>query len=445
MLDWSKLPSVVVVEILTYLSRKDRLLSSSVCTSWRKCLFCACHWRDFVLRITIDGTTENRLRTKCLVEKIGKFVREVVIYFDSSVPTNVNLTAQVLETIAKNPNLQYVKLCPTSGRLEHTESSAVIRYVDALKTIITKSRKLKGIAFGCVEEIVDNADQFLQLFRKHQSHTLRHLYLASVKENPECYKLLDLSPAMFADFISLQSLSIDYDYLSEDLLENLSRSDHVPLLRLDIHVHGSSLNGRKRPISDAVWKKLGDHCPSLEISLTLLHSTQATHQLMDILRPSMRLARFSQYFCATINVTAIYFIAYTFVKSFRSICIIDSMEHFNADLYDAQEEDPFVMLAWRCENLLEFTLIGYKIAMDDLIAIVRLRSAKLKLFKIPDCCIEYSYDSVADYDVLCHEVSDLLDQTWSPIANEDLHPALIDWQTDAVGMYITQIFSQQMW
>lgn len=230
------------------------------------------------------------------------------------------------------------------------------RYVNAMKTLIECSRKLQGIAFGCIEEIIDNADDFLKKLSQYHSKTLRYLYLASVKENPENYKFLNISPLALSDFSCLQKLSLDYDYLCNDLLENLAQPDHTPLVKFDIHIHG--IYRERQTVVDGVWRRLCDHSPNLEICLTLLHSPVAANLLTTILQPSMRLVRFSQYFCSTINVSAINFIAETYASSFRSMCIIDSMENFEAEFYHAPEEDPFVMLAWRCEQLTDLTLIG---------------------------------------------------------------------------------------
>lgn len=442
LVDWRALPSDVVVEIFSKLPHQDRLSASVVCKSWRKCLFDASLWHDYLLKVSIYSN-EERLKAKYLTETCGKYVRRADINFQSSIPANVEVALYILEVLCVNPNVQYVKLCPASGRLEHQQRSVINRYVDALKALIKCSRKLKGIAFGCIEEIVDNAEEFLSKLCEYHSNTIHYLYLASVKENPENYKILDISPRAFSRFCNLQRLSVDYDYLSSELLENLARANHVPLIRIDIHLHG--VWHCRTSIPDSIWQRLCEHSPKLEICLTLLHSRTGVGLLMNILQPSMRLVRYSQYFCSNINVPAINFIAETFARSFQSIVIVDSMEKFQPALYRAPREDPFVMLAWRCENLTDFTLIGYNIAISDLIAVARLRGRQLKQLKVPECCIEYQEEGNLSNDQLDQEVSNWLEQPWSPILDEDLHRALINWQIDAVGVYLPTIFAEQTW
>ncbi|CAH8554115.1 unnamed protein product [Heterobilharzia americana] len=54
---------------------------------------------------------------------------------------------------------------------------------------------------------------------------------------------------------------------------------------------------------------------------------------------------------------------------------------------DDVNPDPFVMLAWRCQQLSHFTLIGYWFNIVDMKAFTALRGTSLKSFNIPRCCI----------------------------------------------------------
>ena len=49
--------------------------------------------------------------------------------------------------------------------------------------------------------------------------SLKSLHLASVKTNLEVYGLIDIHATLFQPFKNLQTLSLDYDYLSNQLLQ----------------------------------------------------------------------------------------------------------------------------------------------------------------------------------------------------------------------------------
>ena len=74
----------------------------------------------------------------------------------------------------------------------------------------------------------------------------------------------------------------------------------------------------------------------------------------------MPLAHLRSFFCSQINTAAIDFIAQHNYSSMKSIYIIDGIVNMNQpNVYEVvTDEDPFVMLAWKCPNLKKFVLIG---------------------------------------------------------------------------------------
>ncbi|CAH8847038.1 unnamed protein product [Trichobilharzia szidati] len=82
---------------------------------------------------------------------------------------------------------------------------------------------------------------------------------------------------------------------------------------------------------------------------------------------------------------------------------------YSPNLYktlDDVDPDPFVMLAWRCQQLSHFTLIGYWFNIVDMKAFTALRGTSLKSFHIPRCCISVD------------------DQSWSFNLDENLNEIL---------------------
>jgi len=104
------------------------------------------------------------------------------------------------------------------------------------------------------------------------------------------------------------------------------------------------------------------------------------------------------------------------------------------------EENILVMLAWRCKNLEELTLIGFELSEIDLLAITRLRGDSLKQLLVPDCCIYlmnskmledegyYEEDKVfLDYasnsihNQVISEIAKPLNRSWTPLNSNDLN------------------------
>lgn len=115
--DWSSLPSIITVEIFSYLNLTDKLNASSVCHRWRNCLFHPSLWKDYCLKLK-SGTKKRNIN---LADVCGKFVREIVLEFHTRNSLSMRESVGLLHTISDNTNLQCLVLKPSSFRVEWPE------------------------------------------------------------------------------------------------------------------------------------------------------------------------------------------------------------------------------------------------------------------------------------------------------------------------------------
>lgn len=177
------------------------------------------------------------------------------------------------------------------------------RFLNGIETIVQISRRLRHFSLGCVEELLEHSNHLLQLLSKHHSQSLKHLFLASVKEDSENYGIIWLTPDDLRPFYQLTHLSIDYDYLTNSVLESFVDRSRAKLERLIIHVHGIESTHEK--ISNATWQMVSAHNPVLEVTINFVHSFDGVESLLDILQPNLPLAHFRQFFCTNLNTAAI--------------------------------------------------------------------------------------------------------------------------------------------
>ena len=160
-------------------------------------------------------------------------------------------------------------------------------------------------------------------------------------------------------FSNLRELGIDYDYLSNHVLDMFSNGNRSQQLhKLVIHVHGMYPNHEK--IQNQTWRSLVSRNPSLEVTLNLIHSFDGSAGLLDLLQPCMPLSTLRMFFCGQLKVSAIRFISQHMNNTFKQLQIIDGMsDGWGPTFYDdGSETDPFVMLAWKCKKLTHLTVIG---------------------------------------------------------------------------------------
>jgi hypothetical protein len=202
-----------------------------------------------------------------------------------------------------------------------------------------------------------HSDFFLERLSSLHSNSLEALHLASVKEDSDNYGIVDLDIYKFRNFTNLRHMSIDYDFLDNQLLHIFCELSRAPLESLNIHVHG--VGPEHESVTNASWRQFSSHNKNIEVTINLMHSYTGVSKLLDILKQNLPLTHFRQFFCSNINVPALGLMANCYWNTLKSIHIIDGFDHGVPAVYQVTtDEDPFVMMAWKCSNLSHFTLIG---------------------------------------------------------------------------------------
>ncbi|XP_067002724.2 F-box only protein 33 [Anabrus simplex] len=431
---WSNLPSVILVEIFSYLSHSDKISAASTCKYWRCALFHPSFWQT----IHFKAKTKDRnsiLRTRYLSSFFSKKLRNTTVSFDSMDPLCVQEAARVIQKLCDNDHLRRLFLFPSHCRLECPGKEGDGRQfferhlLKPLQMLVRQCRKLEALSLGCSEDFACYAGRVLDLLARYQAGSLRYLKLASLKDDPDDYLLLDLDPAVFRSFHMLQVLSLDYDYVSDSLLGVLC---NLGLKRFIIHVHG--IVESHPGTTNAAWTAFSQRSPQCEIHLTLIHSYEAVNVLhSEILRPSMNLTHLKAFFCEKLNCRALQCLSDWYTQSLRSLWWVDSMSSpacyclVQQYILDEQmQPDPLVILAWKCTNLQEIVLLGYKYLDENLIAIARLRGTTLKRLDIAvqDILFE-SEDTSRENELLLEvKVSESIGKTWAPLADAQLHDVI---------------------
>ena len=114
---WDTLPSVIIVEILSYLSVTDRFPASSTCKRWRNCLFQASLWRKVDFRFKYG----SRKRARFLTDVVGRFVKEACIEFNSKCYVDVKDCLILLQEFGRNGNMEKLILKPASFQVSWPE------------------------------------------------------------------------------------------------------------------------------------------------------------------------------------------------------------------------------------------------------------------------------------------------------------------------------------
>ncbi|KAL1493896.1 hypothetical protein ABEB36_009578 [Hypothenemus hampei] len=421
---WTQLPSLVLHKIFGYLSPEDRISASSVCQHWRRSLFHPRWWPIMKFKIEHD----NIRKAKFYTSNFGHIITEATITLDSLSPICIYEFINLLRLLNQNNRLRSLIIEPSHCRLEGSSSSCINRsgdsdVIEILDLIIAILPRLNAFSLGGLEELANYSDCIV---RNLDPLKINLLGLASIKDNLTIYEESHFTPDLISSFKNLQTLSIDYDQLSDQFLYNLK--DAKNLQRVVVHLH--AVPEKHLGTTNNAWKDFKNAHPRCLLRLTVIHAYVDIKTLHSrVLREDMPLSHIKVFFCEDINLELLHILSTFYSRTLQSVMWIDSLSDMpnSWKLTESDESpDPFVLMSWLCGQFEELILYGYKYFEENLVAIGRLKGTKMKKVQIPSndimgdgCKFPFCTDPLKD-------ITTHLQSAWSPIYVEDLHPVILD-------------------
>ncbi|XP_027304387.2 F-box only protein 33 [Anas platyrhynchos] len=482
------LPSELVVHIFSFLAGPDRLRASAACSHWRECLFYPALWPRLRLSLRVSPAERPRLEflmRKCgwFVRELR--VQFAADNYPSACPspaaavtggaaggggcegpvaaaaasaaeaggageappplcprwldllrTYLELVLCVLSSVRNNRNLQKLSLfgdisiLQQHGSISNTYLGKVdpdgkkIKQIQQLfEEILGNSRQLKWLSCGFMLQIVTPTS--LASLSNPIANTMEHLSLLDnhIPGNTTLITAVELER-----FVNLRSLALDFCDFTAEMARVLADSNHVPLHRLSLLVHSVSIMHKSLDSmpEDENWKALTRNSTNLRVYIMAFDVK--SDDMLRILKPSIPLERihFDSYItCVSGAVVDLISRQYDkFLTHFILMNDVIDMSGF-PDLSDNLNEDPLVLLAWRCTRLSLLAVHGYTVWAHNLIAIARLRGSDLKVLEVTEESIDFDQGELADQDVdpvhnLIEQVSLGLGRPWHAVMDIEL-------------------------
>ncbi|XP_051724049.1 F-box only protein 33 [Ctenopharyngodon idella] len=447
------LPSELIVHIFSFLSDRDKLRASAVCSRWRECLFYPALWTELKLRVG-GGTngggsgSEQTPRLEFLMRKFGSFVRELQLEFapvdgylsplqhgmeavesdpqfaKDAMVTYLDQVLCVLGSLRNNRNLQKLSLYGDTCILQDDGilDSSYLSQVDQ------GGKKMKEIQ-QLFEEILSNSRQMKWLSSAFMLGVVTPCSLASLS-NPSTSSLEHLSlidnqlPSLTSTvelerLAHLRSLSLDFCDFTSDMCRLLACGDRVPLHRLSLLLNGAALDAKPLDGTAAEddWKALVRRSTNLRVYIMAMDV--CSQDLLRVLKPSVPLERIHlDSYSSLVTDGVVELISQQYHKTLSHFILMRDDAGF-PDLSVNRNEDPLVLLAWRCVHLAVLIIHGYTVWSHNLVAISRLRGSNLKVLEVSEESIDFDPDQSVYIEGdpvhnLVKEVSLGLGRVWHP-------------------------------
>ncbi|XP_037096847.1 F-box only protein 33 [Syngnathus acus] len=460
------LPSELIVHIFSFLSDRDKLRASAVCSRWRECLFYPALWSELKLRICggNGASSEEYSRLEFLMRRFGAFVRELQLElapgevgsralnneppstrvdlppagpdnepqpserWGDAMATYVDQALCVLSNIRNNRNLQKLRLYGDTCALQqegllnnsnfhqihHKKMNEIQRL---FRELLSHSRQLRWLSCSFMLGVVTPSS--LACLSNPSSETLQHLSLLDHQLGAL------ISPPELERLSSLHSLALDFSHLTSELCSLLASPQRTPLHRLSLLLNGTTLEVKSLDgtATDDDWKALVRVSANLRVYMMAVEVSSS--ELLRVLKPSLPLERIHLDSYSTVVTDAtLELIAQQYNKTLTHFLLLRDDPEF-PDLSVNRNEDPLVLLAWRCTQLAVLVIHGYTVWSHNLVAISRLRGSSLRVLTVSEESIDFDPDQLVYLEGdpvhnLVKEVSLGLGRVWHPCLDYSL-------------------------
>lgn len=464
------LPSELIVHIFSFLSDRDKLRASAVCSRWRECLFYPALWTELRLRIGGGGGggcngSDETPKLEFLMRKFGSFVRELQLELApvegnpsplSNDPSSARMdqppgpdddprlseqrrdaTATYLDqvlcvftSIRNNRNLQKLSLygdtfilqqeglLDSSNLLQIHQGDKKINEIQQLfMELLSNSRQLRWLSCSFMLGLVTPCS--LACLSNPSAETLQHLSLLDHQLGPL------ISPSELDRLSNLHSLALDFSDLTSELCGLLASPRRAPLHRLSLLLSGAALEFKplEGTATEDDWKALVRVSANLRVYIMALEVDSS--ELLRVLKPSLPLERLHLDSYSTLVTDAtLELISQQYNKTLTHFLLLRDGADF-PDLSVNRNEDPLVLLAWRCTQMAVLVIHGYTVWSHNLVAISRLRGSSLRVLTVSEESIDFDPDQSVYVEGdpvpnLVKEVSLGLGRVWHPCLDSGL-------------------------
>lgn len=265
--DWSRLPDDVIVQILSFLSMKDRFSASLTCRAWTEAFDAPLLWQH----VTFWFFLPSHGKTILGIDKHGKYFRRVYVGCNQSIKENRENACAVLEKLS---TINRRKL--TSLKIEFTGENPLFysgkEFLDSLSILFGSPGTnieppvsllhvdLSGISVAYDDHVID----LLSLNNKDLRSLNVQNKIIVCKVTPDCVLRL------IRRCRKLRDLRLFHCSLSDDILKALADDDRENMEHLSLICRREEKYGHD--LTAEAWTVLIKKIPSLRVTLGFDHT-----------------------------------------------------------------------------------------------------------------------------------------------------------------------------
>ncbi|GFQ98069.1 f-box only protein 39 [Trichonephila clavata] len=287
--EWDRLPTDALERIFSFLTHKDRSRASIVCKSWAEAYESPSLWKSPVFRFSKNQHIKPKFNPRHVVNRYGRFFRKLTIMYKRPNCHNHKFIAKQISDFLhclaeEGVQINSIRMPRLMIIVENCSRQMTCdKMVDFLKiqtglthVDFTNGRTLQTPGLHILENLVPDNVQHLMLQNFFETQfsgiTSEERYLTTISR-----------------FHALRTLSLNYNYLSDEVMSCLAihLEGNLEVFSILCKKCGSISN----VISDQSWTSLKKKCPKMRVHFRLeLEDLRTTYVInSNILSPVMPL------------------------------------------------------------------------------------------------------------------------------------------------------------
>ncbi len=430
---WENLPENIVVDILSYLSCKERCRVSAICQSWRQSLYAGQLWRIFYIDIDVQSSKSGSKLN--FMNRFVKYARHVKIIWTSTKQTANKkdiVNGKYIEHFFYRMEKDCEKLKSLKLRFGDRQSHQEDFYgpiSQSLEIILCKNPSLGYISFGGHPHFTPN--DLNSVLLRGKVFDLEDLH-CDLSRNYRKYKPL-LSETYVMRLQKLKYLSLNWGEVTAPLIEGLLNGGAL-LKQFSIFISPptdrsshSDFNISMCPHpSEKQWKYLAEKNRELSLHLVFMDDCP-TLDITDALNYICNVTMFKFVECMYIDQTTAWLppLAFCHRTTLKSLVFVNTKR-----MIDFDNVNMMIGHGYASPKLEQLTFIGYSIMEEDLAKVVHYFRTSLKLLQVTkkqiftqsevtNYCVPTSSSKYNDFK---QKIESELEMPWEALSKVPLKP-----------------------
>lgn len=266
---WVNLPDVVMIEVFKYLPDADRARAAQVCSGWSRIFDSPCLWRARYFELGGYRAMQHGVKACKFAENFGQYLRYLSISCSHPSYYTCRLFQKSIDEffgVLKEAGTQLIEfeLCRLELERYWKYDTPKEKLISIFSKFMRTQRRLRSFDMSSAQLPAFGGCRILDAIANHSGSGVQDLLIDDFFHSRLAVYQVKKFQKVIGKFTNLKYLSLNYNCLSEEILETFTRSLQGKLHFMNIKVFRSDPHLHR--ISGVTWKLLTRACPRLRVA-----------------------------------------------------------------------------------------------------------------------------------------------------------------------------------